>query len=88
MNPTHSDINEHIYNEFLYLVFNYNNITPNELDQRALEIYKTLYTQIHLGFLEESSDLRRQSIRAALCFSSIALCSNYDSYLNYYLYGS
>jgi len=82
-NPVHIDVNNVIQENFFYLLENYESYDQNTLDKKAMEIFQIIYSEIHFGLLEDSADLRRQSQRAAFCYSSIALCSNND--YSYYL---
>lgn len=76
----HNEINNSIKDSFFDLLNNYNSFSQEDLDSKALNYFKMLYTTVNLGIVEDSIDLRRQSFRAAQNFSAIALCSEYNSH--------
>lgn len=82
-NTTHIAVNENIYKNFLTAFNGSGEFTQAEWDQLATDVMMTFYTDIHLGSLEDSQDIQRQMIRAAMSFSTLALCSPYD--YSYYL---
>jgi len=82
-NAIHKEVNNLIQENFFGLLQNYDFYDQNELDTKAMEIFQIIYNEIHFGLISDSSDFRRQSRRAAFCYSSLALCSHYD--FNYYL---
>lgn len=82
-NSIYKEVNNQIQENFLHLLQDYKSYDQSELDTKAMEIFQLFYNEIHFGLLEDSSDYRRQSCRAAFCYSSIALCSQYDT--SYYL---
>lgn len=83
-NPVHYDSNNEIKDIYIDLLKNHKTFSSEKLDDIAMEILKYYYERTSLGLLEDSNDLRRQSVRASLCFSSLALCrgTNYTYYLD------
>lgn len=83
-NIIHQNSNKLLSEDFNNLIENYEKYSQIELDSRALITFDNLYKKVDLGSLSDSNDYRRQSMRAAFCFSSIGICSenNYSYYLD------
>lgn len=83
INVFHKDINDLIYVEFMELFSDYDHFTQDALDQRAYNIFRNFYHYVNPGMIEDSTDFRRQMVRAAYCFTSLGMCSEYN--YSYYL---
>lgn len=83
-NLIYLEMNDTISDNLFELIDNAGYFSQSDFDVKAMATFNMLYKEVHLGSLGDSNDLRRQSMRAAFCYSTIGLCSerNYSYYLN------
>lgn len=77
-NPAHAETNTRIDRAFKRLLWDFPHLTRKQLDSRAAVLLDMLYRDVHLGSLEDSPDIRRQTHRAVTIFLGLAVCSEND----------